>query len=61
MHYASSLCSFSEVDEILQDLKAEKADDVVPALQGDIQKLESMLNEAVIEGDISSHKQDTHW
>ncbi|XP_064401786.1 uncharacterized protein LOC135347693 [Halichondria panicea] len=50
----------NEVDEILQDMKDD--DEPHPEPLGDIQKLESMMNEAVIEGDISpkpSHKQDS--
>ena len=44
----------------MQDLKAD--DEPHPEVFGDIQNLESMMNEAVIEGDISpkpSHKQDS--
>ncbi len=61
MHDSSLLCFISEVDEILQDLKADH-DKPQPEPLGDIQKLEMMINEAVIEGDISlkpSHKQDS--
>ena len=61
MHESSLLCFISEVDEILQDLKADH-DKPQPEPLGDIQKLEMMINKAVIEGDISlkpSHKQDS--
>ena len=60
MNNASLLYFISEVDEILQDMKDD--DEPHPEPLGDIQKLESMMNEAVIEGDISpkpSHKQDS--
>ncbi len=60
---ASSLCFISEVEEMLQDLKADH-DKPQPEPLGDIQKLETMMmmNEVVIEGDISpkpSQKQDS--
>ncbi len=54
------LCFISEVEEMLQDLKADH-DKPQPELLGDIHKLKTM-NEAVIEGDISpklSHKEDS--
>ena len=59
---ASLLCFISEVEEILQDLKADDDDEPHPEVVGDIKKLESMMNEAVIEGDVlpkPSHKQDS--
>ncbi len=55
---ASLLRFISEVEEILEDMKAAG----VPEPLGDIQKLESMMNEVMIEGDVSPkplHKQDS--
>ncbi len=44
MHKVSLLCFISEIDEVLQDLKADD-DKPHPEPLGDIQKLESMIND----------------